>query len=324
MKLTKDLQGDSHNFAKLSLNKVGIINVVKRVDIVRGNYSYSFTPSISALINLPEKQRGIHMSRSAETIEEVINEVIIKPTRSVEELCLRMVKSLLEYHDYANRVEVDMDGSLIVQRALEDGNAASQKNYRLHGKAIGLRNDGTITYRAFVGASADGMTACPCALELSRAYAKDLMQSRKELHLDPDQIQTLLNILPYSSHNQRATGTVILEVGPDPSKSIDVIKLIDLIEESMSAKLKTVLKRPQEAAIVRTAHLNPLFAEDVVRIMGTKLAGKDFAQLADENTVTVKIESYESIHTHNVYAELDMTLGEIRRAVAEHQENFVI
>ncbi len=318
MNLKKDLQGESHSFAKFPLNKVGIINVVKRVDIVRGAMKYSFTPSISALIDLPPQQRGIHMSRSVESIEEVINDVIFAPTQSVEELGKKMVQHLIEQHDYAHYAEVKMEGTLIVQRRENEGEH-SQKSYTLFGKAIALRQeDGSIRYRLFVGTSADGMTACPCALEMSKSYAKELLETRKELGISEEQLDSLLNILPLSSHNQRATGTVIIEVGQDPVSTIDVIDLVDIIEESMSSKIKGVLKRPQEASVVRIAHLNPLFAEDVVRIIATRLAGEKFRNLSADNTISIKLDSMESIHAHNVYAEYSGTFGEVR-AITQNQ-----
>ncbi|MHA1734301.1 MAG: GTP cyclohydrolase MptA [Promethearchaeota archaeon] len=320
MELKKDLQGETHGFAKFPLNKVGIVNVVKRVDIVRGAYKYSFTPSISALIDLPAEQRGIHMSRSAETIEQVINEVVFSPTKSVEELGKRMVKLLIERHSYAQYAEVEMEGVLIVQRRENDGEHA-QKAYNLYGKAVARRlDDSKVKYRLFVGASADGMTACPCALEMSRSYAKELMQSRRDLGMTSEQIETLLNILPFSSHNQRATGWVIIEVGEDPIESVDMVDLVEIIEGSMSSRIKSVLKRPQEASVVRIAHLNPLFAEDVVRTIATRLAGEKFDGLADENEVVIKIDSMESIHAHDVHAEMTSTFGELR-AIARNPDN---
>ncbi|MHA1466861.1 MAG: GTP cyclohydrolase, FolE2/MptA family, partial [Promethearchaeota archaeon] len=77
-----DLQ-DSGSSIDIALDKVGIVNLEKKVEIVQENKKYSFYPKISALIDLPAKQRGIHMSRTTETIEEVINEVILKPTPTI-------------------------------------------------------------------------------------------------------------------------------------------------------------------------------------------------------------------------------------------------
>ena len=42
---------------------------------------------------------------------------------------------------------------------------------------------------------------------------------------------------------------------------------------------------------------------------------KGFHTLEDDFKVIFKIESYESIHPHNVYAELKTTIGEIKSSV---------
>ena len=69
-----DLQS-SNSGIDIAIDRVGIVGLEKKVEIVQENKRYSFYPKISALIALPAQQRGIHMSRTSETIEEVINEV---------------------------------------------------------------------------------------------------------------------------------------------------------------------------------------------------------------------------------------------------------
>jgi GTP cyclohydrolase-4 len=83
----------------------------------------------------------------------------------------------------------------------------------------------------------------------------------------------------------------------------------------MSGKMQSVLKRPEEAKLVRTAHLKPLFSEDVVREMAKNFILRDFPNLEDTFSVTFKIESFESIHPHNVYAELKTTIGELKKNI---------
>ena len=80
---------------------------------------------------------------------------------------------------------------------------------------------------------------------------------------------------------------------------------------------QSVLKRPEEAELVRIAHLKPLFAEDVIREMAHNFIIKDFPNLDDNFKIRFKIESFESIHPHNVYAELKSTIGELKRAVKD-------
>jgi GTP cyclohydrolase-4 len=55
----------------IPIDKVGIVNLRKRIKILHGNKAYEFSPTFSAFVQLPKQQRGIHMSRSSEAIEEV-------------------------------------------------------------------------------------------------------------------------------------------------------------------------------------------------------------------------------------------------------------
>ncbi len=304
-----------HPFGNIPINKVGIVRIQKRVDIGK---KYIFTPLISALIRLPGPQRGIHMSRTAETIEEVVNEAVIMPANSVEEVCHRIAKSLLEYHEYTDYCEVKMRGDIIVP-VNEAESKVAQRTYKIQSKVIGYHpKEGPTHYRVFVGTSAEGMTACPCAQEMNREYTEEIVTNRKEINISPDQLEQIFHLFPMASHNQRAIGTITIEVGDDQQNFIDIIDIIRVIEDSMSAKIRDILKRPDEAELVRVAHLNPRFVEDVVRSMGRELAtDATFAKIPDNFTVRCQVTSFESIHTYNAYAELKTTFGEVRKIFKE-------
>lgn len=310
----KDLQ-ESYSPLDIAIDKVGIKSLTRKIEIVRDNYKYSFYPKISALISLPAKQRGIHMSRTSETIEEVINEVIFKPTPSIEVVADRIAKRLLEKHHYTLKVYVELEGDVVVQvRESEKHNV--QKSYYIKTIAKAKKDKmGAIKYKYFIGASALGMTVCPCAKEMSLEYAEDIINARKDINVSAEDLSKLLNILPFSSHNQRAKGTITVEIDDADSNSIDVLDLVNIIENSMSGKVSSVLKRPEEAELVRTAHLHPLFAEDAVREMAINFIKKGFPNLKDEFRVNFKITSFESIHSYDVFAELNTTVGELNNAI---------
>jgi len=307
-----DLQ-DSDSTIDIPIDKVGIVELEKKVEIVQENKRYSFYPKISALINLPAEQRGIHMSRTSETIEEVINEVIFKPTPTIELVGDRIVKRLMERHPYTSKAEVKLEGKIIVQ-VRENDERIIQKSYDISSFVKATRGiSGEIDYNYFISASAVGMTVCPCAKELSLEYAEQVVNSRKDINVSEEDLNKLLNILPFSSHNQRSIGTIIIQIKDLTNHKIDVLDIIDVIEESMSGKIQSVLKRPEEAELVRSAHLKPLFSEDVIREMAKKFIIRDFPNLEDDFKVKFKVESFESIHPHNVYAELKTTVGELKK-----------
>lgn len=290
----------------------------KKVEIVQMNKKYSFYPKISAFIGLPAEQRGAHMSRTSETIEEVINEVIYKPTTTIELVGDKIVKKLLERHPYTSKAEVQLEGKIIVQ-LIENHERTIQKSYEINSIVKAKRTStGEIDYNYFIGASAVGMTVCPCAKEMSQEYAQEIIKTRKDINISQEDINKLINLLPFASHNQRSKGTIIVEMKDLEVHKIDVLDIINVIEESMSGKIQSILKRPEEAELVRVSHLKPLFAEDVIREMAKNFVSRDFPHLDDQLNITFIIESYESIHPYNVFSEVEITLGEIKSAV--HQK----
>jgi GTP cyclohydrolase-4 len=309
-----DLQ-DSNSSLDIALDKVGIVDLEKKVEIVQENKSYSFYPKISALINLPAQQRGIHMSRTSETIEEVINEVIFTPTPTIERVADRIVRKLLEKHHYTTKAEVKLEGKIVVQ-VRESEQRTIQKSYDISSYVLANKNEsGQTDFNYFIGASAVGMTVCPCAKEMSQEYAEEIIKTRKDINISEDDLKKLINILPFSSHNQRSKGSITLQIKDLNSHKIDVLDIIDIIEDSMSGRIQSVLKRPEEAELVRSAHLKPLFSEDVIREMAKNFLARKFSNLDDDFKIIFKIESYESIHPHNVYAELNTTVGELRKHI---------
>ena len=310
---------DSDSSLDIPIDKVGIVELEKKVEIVQENKKYSFYPKISALINLPAEQRGIHMSRTSETIEEVINEVIFKPTPTIELVGDRIIKKLMERHPYTSNAEVKLEGKIIVQ-VRENDERIIQKSYEISSFVKANRDfSGKIDYNYFIGANAVGMTVCPCAKELSLEYAEDVVKSRKDIKVSEEDLNKLLNLLPFSSHNQRSIGTIIIQIKDLTNHKVDVLDIIDIIEQSMSGKIQSVLKRPEEAELVRSAHLKPLFSEDVIREMAKNFILRDFPNLEDDFKVKFKIESFESIHPHNVYAELKTTVGELKKRLKYKQ-----
>lgn len=297
---------------------MGVVDLEKKVEIVQMNKKYSFYPKISAYIGLPAEQRGVHMSRTSETIEEVINEAIYKPTPTIELVGDRIVKKLMDRHPYTSKAEVKLEGKIIVQLR-ENHERNIQKSYEINSLVKAIRTStGEIDYTYLIGVSAVGMTVCPCAKEMSQEYAEEIIKTRKDINISQEDIDKLINLLPFASHNQRSKGTIIVEMKDLEIHKIDVLDIINVIEESMSGKIQSILKRPDEAELVRIAHLKPLFAEDVIREMAKNFILRGFSNLDDDLNITFKILSMESIHPYNVYACVEITLGELKSAV--HQK----
>ncbi|MEI8293938.1 MAG: GTP cyclohydrolase FolE2 [bacterium] len=95
------------------------------------------------------------------------------------------------------------------------------------------------------------------------------------------------------AHNQR--GHVTLSVCC--KKPMWIEDMVRLAEESASAELFSLLKRPDEKHVTEQAYANPVFVEDLVRNVAVRCE-------ADANIVwyRVEVENFESIHNHSAYA----------------------
>ena len=101
------------------------------------------------------------------------------------------------------------------------------------------------------------------------------------------------------AHNQR--GHVTLSVRC--KKPMWVEDMILLAEESASAGLYSLLKRPDEKYVTEQAYNNPVFVEDLVRNVAVRCE-------EDANILwyRVEAENFESIHNHNAYASIEKHL----------------
>jgi GTP cyclohydrolase I/GTP cyclohydrolase-4 len=86
----------------------------------------------------------------------------------------------------------------------------------------------------------------------------------------------------------------------------------------MSSEIYELMKRVDEAAVVERAHRRPRFVEDCVREMLRGVVD-DLPELGDDAFVSARQENLETIHQHNVLAERQSTLGELRREIATGQ-----
>src|SRR3972149_6048647 len=87
------------------LTKVGVTGVLKPVQVRRPGRSLTLTTTIDAFVDLPPNQKGSHLSRNLEVINELVDRSVREPVESLEELTETIAKGLLKRHDYAPTAE---------------------------------------------------------------------------------------------------------------------------------------------------------------------------------------------------------------------------
>lgn len=101
------------------------------------------------------------------------------------------------------------------------------------------------------------------------------------------------NISQYGAHNQRGEVTVAVRF----KDSVWIEDIIDIVEDSASCELYSLLKREDEKYVTERAFENPVFVEDLVRNIVMKLKAN-----SEITWYKVEAENFESIHNHNAYA----------------------
>src|SRR2546426_9026933 len=243
------------------LTKVGGKGVMKPVQVPRPRRTVTLPATFDVFVDIPATQRGSHLSRHLEVIGEIVDASVRSPVPSLEDLAETIATALLNRHETATHSEVWARADYFLERTTPWGRA-SLEPYRLVAKATAERGKPIRTHRA-IGGEVVGMTACPCAMETIRDELAAKGASTKGL---PDGV-------PIITHNQRNRTTVILDVPEDSAVEAD--ELIDLVESSMSSPTYELLKRPEEARLVESAHRKPRFLEDVVREVLARLLQRD-------------------------------------------------
>jgi GTP cyclohydrolase I/GTP cyclohydrolase-4 len=284
----------------VGLSRVGVTGVEKVIRI----RDELFFARLECFVDLGRDQKGAHMSRFDEVVNEAISEVILSESPFRAETLAQHIAELVRSRQGAERAEVSIAARYPEHKPAPVSGIPTQEIYTLHGRAVASAQ-GT---RRMVGVSATGMTACPCAQELvaGRAAARLAEDGFSE-----DQIERVLERVPVATHNQRGLATLNIGCIEDCEAEIDASTLLAIAEASMSSEIYELMKRSDEVEVVEKAHRRPRFVEDCVREM---IAGvtEGFPGLDGASFVSARQENLETIHQHNVVAERHGLLSELR------------
>ena len=288
----------------VSLSRVGVTRVEKVIRI----REELFFAQLECFVDLGPNQKGAHMSRFEEVVNEAIGLVVIGESAFRAETLAVHIAELVRERQGARRAEVTVAARYPEHKPAPVSGIETQEIYTLLGRAVASER-GT---RRMVGVSVTGMTACPCAQELVAARARERLADDD---FDEEQIERILEHVPVATHNQRGLATLQVGCTEECRDEIEAAELLQIAEGSMSSEIYELMKRSDEVAVVEKAHRRPRFVEDCVREMiGGVLDG--FPELAGGCFVSARQENLETIHEHNVVAERHGELAELRTELA--------
>jgi GTP cyclohydrolase IV len=284
----------------VGLSRVGVTGVEKVVRI----REELFFARLECFVDLGSEQKGAHMSRFEEVVNEAIGEVVLSGSAFRAEALARRIAEQVRERQGAARAEVTIAARYPEHKPAPVSAVSTQEIYTLYGRAVASAR-GT---RQMVGVAATGMTACPCAQELVAARARERLAADE---FSPEQIERIMERVPVATHNQRGLGTLHIGCVEGSETEIDAKALLEIVEGSMSSEIYELMKRSDEVEVVEKAHRRPRFVEDCVREMVGGVVDA-FPQLDGASFVSARQENLETIHQHNVVAERHGLLGELR------------
>ncbi|WP_276301959.1 GTP cyclohydrolase MptA [Halorussus lipolyticus] len=292
----------------VGLNRVGVTGVTKLVELARPDKRpIVLTAEFEVLVDLPSWRKGADMSRNMEVVDEILEDAVAEPTYSVEDLCGEVAERLLEKHDYTSKAEVQMEAEYMIKDETPASERPTQATADIIASATAT-DEGT---REEIGARVTGMTVCPCSQGMMSQTAREKLQ---DLGVGEEEVSEFLREVPQAGHSQRGHATLTVE--SDGAPEANLMDVIEVARDSMSARIYNLAKRPDEDHMTFEAHANAKFVEDCVRDMAEGVVA-EFPDLPDDAVVTMKQSNDESIHQHNAHAERVAEVGTLRDELAD-------
>jgi GTP cyclohydrolase I len=263
-----DVQG-SRDTRNVAIDRVGVKGVTYPIRLALaprvGGGEQTTVATINMYVSLPAEQKGTHMSRFLEALNEqqAGSSPAITPA-SIPEITRSIARRL-----NARRAHFAAEFTYFIKKAAPVTGQVGLMDYKVTFSCDAGPNDGD-DVDFVMGVSAPATSLCPCSKEISR----------------------------FGAHNQRCL--IDAKVRIVPGKGVLWIEdLAALLEGSASCQVYSVLKRPDEKHVTEEAYENPKFVEDIVRDLALAMEGEQ--RIA---WYSIGSENFESIHNHNAYARI--------------------
>jgi GTP cyclohydrolase I len=200
----------------------------------RANEKQHTIATLSMSVAVPHDEKGTHMSRFVEVLNEHRGEVTMRTMPLI-------LQRLLE-HLSADSAKIETHFPYFVEKAAPASGAVGLMDYECH-----LIAEASADTEDFIlGVRVPVTSLCPCSKAIS----------------------------DYGAHNQRGYITIELRPFRNADGTPKLVwfeELVEIAESSASAPVYPLLKRPDERHVTMQAYDNPVFVEDMVRNVAAKL-----------------------------------------------------
>src|ERR671933_1945128 len=208
---------------EVSLSRVGVTNVEKVIRIAVDGREQLYSARLDCFVDLGPRQKGAHMSRFEEVVNDAIGEVVLGESALRAETLAQHIAEKVRDRQDARRAEVRIEARYPEHRPAPVSGIETQELYTLLGTAV-ASEPGT---RRLIGVSAQGMTACPCAQGLVQARSRERLL---EDGFSDDEIDRVFEAVPVATHNQRGIGTLYVGCPEACHEAIEAARLLRIVE----------------------------------------------------------------------------------------------
>ncbi|MEM4528446.1 MAG: GTP cyclohydrolase, FolE2/MptA family [Desulfurococcaceae archaeon] len=259
---------------RIGINSVGLKNV--KTPPLR-NDRYWLYPAFHILVSLPPHMRGVHVSRLYESLVEYIQPGMEIGIDVLEKIAIK----ILERNEYASKAIVYMRAYVMRQDMDKRGFPYYSGDDLVYVKVIMARDRGLV--RRDLGIGLYTPIACPCALATAgHVFGK-----------------------PYTHMNKAWLKLII------SSNTLAVFPTLFLHDLDNILRPVNLLKKMDEALMVKKIVENPMFLEDLVRKAVCILIHKYIDKLRGDDTIIAKAHSIEPLHEYQLKAFLRGKISEL-------------
>lgn len=228
--------------------------------------------TINMYVSLPHYQKGTHMSRFLEVLNS------FHPSGAsgagnggegtgggITPMDIPKITEAIRERLDAEEAHFEAMFTYFVRKPAPITKTPGLMDYRVKFECTASRSGKTDDLQLSVAAPATSL--CPCSKEIS----------------------------DYGAHNQRCE----IEARVRTKGLMWIEELVSIIENAASCPVFAVLKRPDEKWVTERAYDNPKFVEDIIRDLALGLENEPRIL-----SYAISSENFESIHSHNAYAQI--------------------
>ena len=247
----------SEDRRRIAIDKVGVKDVVYPLRLAtKSGGEQATVAKINMYVGLPHHQKGTHMSRFLEVLNDHHCEPLT-PGRIPE------ITHAIRERLNAERAHFEASFTYFIEKHAPVTGQPGLMDYEvtLACNCDAQQDDFVMTV------AVPATSLCPCSKEISE----------------------------YGAHNQRCR----IEAAVRTRGTLWIEDLVSKLEAAASNPVYAVLKRPDEKHVTEAAYDRPKFVEDIVR---------DLAVALDDDPkiewYRINSENFESIHSHNAFAQI--------------------